>query len=231
MLHLTNAKIVLASPRVVRVNVRHSGKEEHVILGPLNFKSSASLFGQILQHVSGGRHHAVSTPEQFVDLLVRACHADETDKEGISKNASLFEAIGAGNPGWTIDKAKWMPAADYENLINSVTESVDSSSKKTETSSDGSHDASRGEIFSRNSSRDVIMQPAPFARAGSPGSSMDFESGESQFEATGTKWKRTLYGKLICLSHRSKCSEALMHKKAIPTRSSSCRTAPNAEKR
>jgi energy-coupling factor transporter ATP-binding protein EcfA2 len=186
MLHLTNAKIVLASPRGVRVKVRHSGKEELVILGPLNFQSSASLFGQISQHVSGRKHHDISTPEQFVNLLVRAYHADETTKEGISKNASLFEAIGAGNPGLTVDKARWMPSADYDNLINSVTESADGS-KKTESSRDGSRDTimSRGESVSQNSSSDVIMQPAPFARAGSPGN-MDFESGETKFESTGT---------------------------------------------
>lgn len=91
-------------------------------LGPIDFKSSALLFGELSRFITANGCPAAQSPDEFAALMVPPSVAklqDET-KFSSSRRTELMSLIGKGNPLDVIKTGKQMPASTFIELIGMV---------------------------------------------------------------------------------------------------------------
>ena len=88
--------------------------EAEITVDPLDFRSTALLFGRICRFVTMGRNERVCTPTKFACLIAPE-DADLSQREG--KAFKLWRAIGEGIPADVHAAAKAITAAEFDDLV------------------------------------------------------------------------------------------------------------------
>jgi hypothetical protein len=122
LLNETSVKIILltASEATAASKTSRSHMEETIIhVGPLDFNSSAILFGNASKFVSSRGCPLAYTAEEFAAFLVPPSIAKLTDQ---SKNSSrrqneLYERMGNGNPAKIVEIASNMSEDEFNDLL------------------------------------------------------------------------------------------------------------------
>jgi hypothetical protein len=122
LLNETSVKIILLTASEVSASSKtsRSHMEETIVhVAPLDFKSSAILFGNASKIVSGRGCPAAHTAEEFAAFLVPPSIAKLADQ---SKNSSrrqneLYERMGNGNPAKIIETASNMSEDEFNDLL------------------------------------------------------------------------------------------------------------------
>ena len=120
--HLLNeakVKIILLTATQGEV-VAHSKSEETIIdVGPLDFKSSAILFGSTSSHISSQGSPAARTPEEFASYLVPPSVAmlSEDSNHSSRRMEELYQWMGGGNPSMIMSTAESMNLEDFNALL------------------------------------------------------------------------------------------------------------------
>ena len=108
-------------------------EDETIHLGPLDFKSTSLLFGEISRFITITGCPAAQSAEEFAALIVPPSVARMADRSQYSsiRRTNLLARMGNGLPGVVIKYASRMPAEDFIDLIgmaNSPEVLVDSGS-------------------------------------------------------------------------------------------------------
>jgi O-acetyl-ADP-ribose deacetylase (regulator of RNase III) len=126
-----DVKIILISPDS---DLRDEDDEADTIrMGPIDFKSTALLFGEISRFITANGCPAAQSPDEFAALMVPPSVAKLQDQTRFSstRRTRLMSQIGNGLPLDVIRAAKTMPASAFIHLIgmaNTPEVRVDSSS-------------------------------------------------------------------------------------------------------
>jgi len=109
-----NVKIILTSEYMTE-----DESDENVTLGPIDFKSTALLFGEISRFVTANGCPAAQSPDEFASLMVPPSVVLSRDKSNLasSRQARLMTQIGSGIPMEILRAAKSMPASVFIHLI------------------------------------------------------------------------------------------------------------------
>lgn len=120
LLNEVSVKIILITAQEGKSRTKRSRSEETTItMGPLDFKSSALLFGNECPHVSPTGNPMVHTAEEFADFLV----PPSVMKQGVDvkelsrRQEELYKILGSGNPKDIVEAAKAISADDYQYLL------------------------------------------------------------------------------------------------------------------
>ena len=92
---------------------------QSVRLGPISFRSTSLLFGEISRFITATGCPAAQTPEEFATLMVPPSIAKLQDQSTFSsrRRQELLKFMGGGNPVRVILNAKHMPADDFIDMI------------------------------------------------------------------------------------------------------------------
>lgn len=114
-------KVILVCQQGLKISfdMKTTCLESEVVLKPLRFKATATLFGEICPYVSGRRNVNVSTPQQLANLLVPKDEQEFAVLDmGISnRSADIFRILGEGVPARIHEAAQGMKPHEYDNLI------------------------------------------------------------------------------------------------------------------
>ena len=123
--HLLNecgVKIILitATEADASGKTSRSRSEETIIhLGPLDYRSTAILFGNSSKFVSSAKCSAAYSAEEFASYLVPPSVAKLGDqsKSSSRRQAVLFERMGSGNPSAIVEAASKMSEKEFNDLL------------------------------------------------------------------------------------------------------------------
>jgi hypothetical protein len=110
-------KIILISPGS---SLDEEEEEDDTIrLGPVDFKSTALLFGEISRFITANGCPAAQSPDEFAALMVPPSVANLQDHSKVSsmRRANLMSHLGNGIPASVIKAGKTMPASTFIHLI------------------------------------------------------------------------------------------------------------------
>jgi len=131
-----DVKVILISPDSVAKD-EEDDEEDHeddtIRMGPINFKSTALLFGEISRFITANGCPAAQSPDEFAALMVPPSVAKLQDQTKFSstRRTRLMSQIGNGIPLDVIRAGKNMPASAFIHLIgmaNTPEVTVESSS-------------------------------------------------------------------------------------------------------
>jgi hypothetical protein len=119
ILHIANVKAIVIDPnnRTV-IGATHSRGEVVVEIGPLDFRSSALLFGSLSQYITRRRCPEARTAEEFASLLLPPSVGEQ--KQGIvqsRRRTELFKRIGSGCPAAIRSAALNMDESKFSELV------------------------------------------------------------------------------------------------------------------
>lgn len=94
-------------------------EEDTIQLKPIDFKSTALLFGEVSRFITANGCPAAQSPDEFAALMVPPSVAKIQDqtKFSSSRRAHLMQQMGNGNPLDVIKAGKSMPASAFIQLI------------------------------------------------------------------------------------------------------------------
>ena len=96
------------------------GEEDDTInLGPIDFKATSLLFGEISRFITANGCPAAQSPDEFAALMVppSISKLQDESKFSSSRRTELLSMMGDGNPAGVIKAAKHMPASQFIQLI------------------------------------------------------------------------------------------------------------------
>jgi O-acetyl-ADP-ribose deacetylase (regulator of RNase III) len=112
-----DVKIILITNHGEDVEIEEEG--DTINLGPIDFKATALLFGEISRFITANGCPAAQSPDEFAALMVPPSVAKLQDqtKFASSRRTELLNLIGDGNPLRVIKAGKHMPASTFIQLI------------------------------------------------------------------------------------------------------------------
>ena len=165
LLNEVSLKIILLTATEVKgsaTRTSRSRSEETIInIGPLDFKSSAVLFGESSKFVSITGCPVAHTAEEFAGFLVPPSVAQTVDQPTRSKTTSnrqktLYEKMGKGNPRAIVETAANMPGSEFLELLSTARR------PEIKVTSAG---ALESQVIKRTAQRDKAIKYKNFARA------------------------------------------------------------------
>jgi len=95
------------------------GESDTIHLGPINFKSTSLLFGEVSRFITANGCPAAQSPDEFAALMVppSISKLQDESKFSSSRRTDLMSMMGDGNPKWVIRAAKTMPAPQFIAMI------------------------------------------------------------------------------------------------------------------
>ena len=165
LLNEISLKIILLTATEVNgsaTRTSRSRSEETIInIGPLDFNSSALLFGESSKFVSITGCPVAHTAEEFAGFLVPPSVAQTVDQPTRSKVTSvrqktLYEKMGNGNPRTIIETASRMPGSEFLELL--------STARRPEIKVD-SAGALESQFLKRTAQKEKAIKSKNFARA------------------------------------------------------------------
>jgi Leucine-rich repeat (LRR) protein/O-acetyl-ADP-ribose deacetylase (regulator of RNase III) len=111
-----NVKVLLISSS----NIGEEEIEDDTIqLKPIDFKSTALLFGEVSRFITANGCPAAQSPDEFAALMVPPSVAiiQDQSKFSSSRRTNLMKQMGNGNPLTVIKSGKNMPASAFIQLI------------------------------------------------------------------------------------------------------------------
>ncbi|KAG7373277.1 leucine rich repeat LRR-containing protein [Nitzschia inconspicua] len=120
-----DVKVILISPSSdLQENEEENEEEEDeeddtVRVGPIDFKSTSLLFGEISRFITANGCPAAQSPDEFAALMVPPSVAKLQDQTKFTstRRSRLMSQIGNGLPSDIIRAAKDMPASSFIHLI------------------------------------------------------------------------------------------------------------------
>jgi len=113
--------IVIASSQELNASGRSDDEQEEedtIRLKPIDFKSTALLFGEVSRFITANGCPAAQSPDEFAALIVPPSIAKfHGDKFSSSRRTHLMRLMGNGNPMDVIKAGKTMPASTFIQLI------------------------------------------------------------------------------------------------------------------
>jgi hypothetical protein len=118
LLNVADIKIVL----ITSVKGSPSQEESMVQLGPLDFKSTALLFGEVSRFITATGCPAAQSPDEFATLMVPPSVAKLEDQSSFSsqRRTDLLDFMGNGIPVNVINSAAYMIAEDFIEMIGTA---------------------------------------------------------------------------------------------------------------
>jgi O-acetyl-ADP-ribose deacetylase (regulator of RNase III) len=109
-------KIILISPDI---DLQEEEEEDTIRLGPIDFKSTALLFGEISRFITANGCPAAQSPDEFAALMVPPSVAKLQDQSQFTstRRTRLMSQIGNGVPLHVIQTGKEMTASSFIHLI------------------------------------------------------------------------------------------------------------------
>lgn len=109
--------IVIASSR--KDDDDEDAEEDTIKLKPIDFKSTALLFGEVSRFITANGCPAAQSPDEFAALVVppSVARMPDQDKFSSSRRAHLMHQMGNGNPVDVIKAGKSMPASAFIQMI------------------------------------------------------------------------------------------------------------------
>jgi Ran GTPase-activating protein (RanGAP) involved in mRNA processing and transport/O-acetyl-ADP-ribose deacetylase (regulator of RNase III) len=156
LLEVAKIKIILIATSTKQGEVPQ--EDETIHLGPLDFKSTSLLFGEISRFITATGCPAAQSAEEFAALIVPPSVARMADRSKFSssRRTDLLNRMGKGIPAQVIHSSARMIAEDFIDLIgmaNSPEVQVDSGA------------ALEGEISQWTKQRDHAIKAKNFLRA------------------------------------------------------------------
>jgi hypothetical protein len=115
-----NIKVILISPdHGSRDEDDDDDEDDTIRMGPIDFKSTALLFGEMSRFITANGCPAAQSPDEFAALMVPPSVAKMQDQNNIksTRRTRLMAQIGNGLPSDVIRVAKEMPASAFIHLI------------------------------------------------------------------------------------------------------------------
>jgi Ran GTPase-activating protein (RanGAP) involved in mRNA processing and transport len=118
LLNVADIKIVL----ITSIEGSPSQEESMVQIGPLDFKSTALLFGEVSRYISASGCPAAQSPDEFATLMVPPSVAKLEDQSTFSsqRRTDLLDFMGNGIPVNVIDSASHQIADDFIEMIGTA---------------------------------------------------------------------------------------------------------------
>uniref|UniRef100_A0A7S4J0S9 CHAT domain-containing protein n=1 Tax=Odontella aurita TaxID=265563 RepID=A0A7S4J0S9_9STRA len=116
-----DVRVIIVSRYDSNFDLWHNGMETKIALEPLDFATSATLFGAQCPHVTEGRYARASTPHGLRNILIRS--EDQggmriNDTSVSSKSADLFRRIGGGIPSQIYTAARSITTEQFSDLLS-----------------------------------------------------------------------------------------------------------------
>jgi Ran GTPase-activating protein (RanGAP) involved in mRNA processing and transport len=115
LLNVANIKIVL----ITSIEGNPLQEESMVQIGPIDFKSTALLFGEVSRYITATGCPAAQSPDEFASLMVPPSVAKLEDQSTFSSQrmTDLLDFMGNGIPVNVINSAAYMIADDFIEMI------------------------------------------------------------------------------------------------------------------
>jgi len=114
-------RVLLIGQQDFEISLHNSVVESEVVVEPLDFEATATLFGRLCPFVSDNRYSRACTPRQLCNILVPKEKANAkliSQKNTLSKRCtSIFKMIGGGVPSSIHLSARDMTPEEYDRLI------------------------------------------------------------------------------------------------------------------
>ena len=118
LLNVADIKIVL----ITSIEGYLSQEESMVQIGPIDFKSTALLFGEVSRYITASGCPAAQSPDEFATLMVPPTVAKRKDQSVFSsqRRTDLLDFMGNGIPADVIDAATYQIADDFIEMIGTA---------------------------------------------------------------------------------------------------------------
>uniref|UniRef100_A0A7R9ZCI5 CHAT domain-containing protein n=1 Tax=Pseudictyota dubia TaxID=2749911 RepID=A0A7R9ZCI5_9STRA len=117
-----NVRVLLICQQGFEISLHNSVVESEVVVEPLDFEATATLFGRLCPFVSDHRYSRACTPRQLSGILVPKEKADVklfSQQNTLSKRCvDIFKMIGGGVPSRIHLTAREMTPEEYDRLIS-----------------------------------------------------------------------------------------------------------------
>ena len=126
LLNEVSVKIILITAHEGHARTKRSRSEETMItVGPLDFKSTAFLFGESCPHVSPLGNSMAHTADEFASIVVASSikNRGTDDNKGVvlsPRQQDLYDRMGRGNPKAIVETATTMSPNDFMELLQSA---------------------------------------------------------------------------------------------------------------
>ncbi|KAL3925138.1 MAG: hypothetical protein SGILL_000610 [Bacillariaceae sp.] len=115
-----DVKVLLISPdHDLQDDDEEEDEDDTMRMGPIDFKSTALLFGEMSRFITANGCPAAQSPDEFAALMVPPSVAKMQDENKLTstRRARLMSQLGNGLPSDIIRVAKEMPASAFIHLI------------------------------------------------------------------------------------------------------------------